>query len=266
MPSHAPDRPQPIKALFEFLDSHKATNLRIQRGYVAEALSPNTVEQRALLLMQRVLNTQSQPKLDPIARFLQGAFASGALRSCGDFRQWLEERTGKVDMRGALASWTGWGPKTSALFVRNLAIIESTPHLRKNFWADVDVLKRDELELPVDAVILEIFARVGPLVGRKLGSYRAINRYLRSELGYSARDMLVWDDLWFWGFITQRSAPQSHGGGRTLAWNEGKYWSIPHAPKDPIEIDRILQLSSDFLNLLRRKRAPRLQQVRTRRA
>ena len=169
-------------------------------------------------------------------------------------------------MREALASWPGWGPKTSALFIRNLAIIESTPDLRKDFWKDVDVVKRNEPELPVDAVILEIFARVGPLVGKKLGGYRAINRYLRSELGYSTRDMLVWDDLWFWGFITQRSAPQSQGGRRTLAWNEGKYWSIPHAPKNPVELGRIEQLSGEFLALLRRNRASRVGRVRAKRA
>jgi hypothetical protein len=264
MPSHPRNRPQPIQALFEFLDGHKAINLEIQRGYVAEALSPKQVEQRALLLMQHVLNTQSQPKLDPIARFLQAAVASGALGSCRDFRKWLEKRTGKSDMREALESWRGWGPKTSALFVRNLAIIESTPALRKHFWTDVDVLQRNELELPVDAVILEIFARLGPLAGKKLGGYRAINRYLRSELGYSAREMLVWDDLWFWGFITQRSSPQSQGGGRTLGWNEGKYWSIPHAPKGRVEIKQVQQLSYEFLALLKPGAASYGRQARAR--
>ena len=59
--------------------------------------------------------------------------------------------------------------------------------------------------------------------------------------------MLIWDDLWFWGFITQRSAPKSHGGGRTVGWNEGKYWSIPHAPRQPDDIAEIMRLSREFL-------------------
>jgi hypothetical protein len=244
-------RPHRIRSLFEFLKRNKAINLRIQRGYVAESLAPKKVADCALLLMQRVLNTQSQPKLDPIAKFLQTAFTSNALRSCREFRSWLLAQTGTGNIREALGHWDGWGPKTASLFVRNLAIIEMTPRLRQGFWADVDVLKREEIEVPVDAVIMEVFARLGPLVGKDLKSHKSINYYLRDELEYSAREMLIWDDLWFWGFITQRSAPKSQGGGRTVGWNEGKYWSIPHAPRRPADVARVMQLSREFLGHLR---------------
>ena len=240
-------RPQRIRSLFEFLERNKAINLRIQRGYVAESLVPKRVADCALLLMQRVLNTQSQPKLDPIAKFLQAAFKSNALRSCREFRNWLLAQTGSENIHEALGHWEGWGPKTAALFVRNLAIIEMAPHLRQRFWSDVDVLKREEIEVPVDAVILEIFAHLGPLVGKDLKNYKTINNYLRDELEYSAKEMLIWDDLWFWGFITQRSAPKSQGGGRTVGWDEGKYWSIPHAPRRPADIAQILRLSREFV-------------------
>ena len=179
-------RPQPIQSLFEFLERNKAINLRIQRGYVAESLAPKKVADCALLLMQRALNTQSQPKLDPIAKFLKAAFESNALSSYREFRSWLLETKKAETIREALARWEGWGPKTAALFVRNLAIIEMSPTLRQRFWADVDILKSDEIEVPVDAVILEIFAQLGPLVGKDLKSYKTINNYLRDELGYSA--------------------------------------------------------------------------------
>ena len=240
-------QPHPIRSLFEFLERNKAINLRIQRGYVAESLAPRKVADRALLLMQRVLNTQSQPRLDPIAKFLQAAFQSNALGSCRKFRIWLLAQTGTESIPEALRHWEGWGPKTAALFVRNLAIIEMDPSSRQRFWSDVDVLKREEIEVPVDAVILEIFAHLGPLVGRDLKSYKTINNYLRDELGYSAKEMLIWDDLWFWGFITQRSAPKSEGGGRKVVWNEGKYWSIPHAPRRPADVAQIMRLSREFV-------------------
>ena len=247
-------RPHRIQSLFEFLERNKAINLRIQRGYVAESLAPPKVTDCALLLMQRVLHTQSQPKLDPIAKFLQAAFQSNALSSCRDFRRWLLEETGSESIGDALRHWAGWGPKTAALFVRNLAIIETSPHLRQRFWADVDVLKREELELPVDAVILEIFAHLGPLVRKDLKSYKAINNYLRDELEYSAKEMLIWDDLWFWGFVTQRSASKAQGGGRTMGWNEGKYWSIPHAPRRQADIAQIMLLSREFVAHLKPSR------------
>ena len=244
-----PTRPRRIQSLFEFLDRNKAINVRIQRGYIAESLSQKKVEDRALLLMQRALNTQSQPKLDPIAKFLQAAFESNALRSFGAFRSWIlaSAESDSDNIREALQHWEGWGPKTAALFVRNLAIIEMAPRLRECFWTDVNVLEGQEIDLPVDAVILEVFAHVGPLIGKNLKSHKSINKYLRDELGYSAKEMLIWDDLWFWGFITQRSAPKSKGGDRTVGWNEGKYWSIPYAPRQPADMANVMHLSREFV-------------------
>lgn len=247
-------RPQPIQSLFEFLERNKAINLRIQRGYVAESLAPKDVSDRALLLMQRALNTQSQPKLDPIAKFLQAAFQSNALDSWRAFRGWLLKKPHTESIREALVRWEGWGPKTASLFVRNLAIIEMDPQLRQRFWPDLDILKTEQIEVPVDAVILEIFAHLGPLVRKDLKSYKAINSYLRDELEYSAKEMLIWDDLWFWGFVTQRSASKARGGGRTMGWNEGKYWSIPHAPRRQADIAQIMLLSREFVAHLKPSR------------
>ncbi len=111
--------------------------------------------------------------------------------------------------------------------------IEMEPNLKKRFWKDVDVLEGDQMRLPVDSVITTVFESItqsGRLQDAPSVTFAGINRYLRDHLGYRDRDLLVWDDLWFWGFITQRTAD----GRRTHEWNEAKYWAVPHALKDGV--------------------------------
>jgi hypothetical protein len=246
--SKKPLRPPQVNRLFEFLFRNRAINQSIQRGFVAEALSPETVEDRAILLMQHVLNTQSSPKLDHILQFLKAAAQSNCLARCADFRQWAIGRYGGASLWEALNSAPGWGPKTAALFVRNLAIVGMSPSLAHKFWPDIDVMTRGEVQLPVDAVIIAIFERVSAGIGRHLTDYSRINAFLSCELGYSSEEMFVWDDLWFWGFITQRSVKLQKT--RRFEWNEAKYWSIPHAPKHTEEIAHIHAFASEFLSLV----------------
>jgi hypothetical protein len=245
-------RPEVVTALFAFLRHNQGINRDVQEGFVSEALSPATVEERALLLMHRVLQTQTLPNLDHILAFFKSITSGRGLHSCSDFRrcvrdQALRKSTAR-DLSVELARCPGWGPKTAALFVRNLALIQRSPNLHGRFWPDIDVMKDDEVWLPVDAVIIAIFSRLSPMIARpELNNFNRINRYLRHELGYSSTEMLVWDDLWFWGFITQRSTK-----GQTLrayGWNEAKYWAIPHSPKDAASIKRIQNRAEDFLSL-----------------
>ena len=79
-------------------------------------------------------------------------------------------------------------------------------------------------------------------------TFRGINNYLKKECGYGSEDMLIWDDLWFWGFITQRSSANI-SSKRVHDWNEEKYWSIFTAPQDRKSIGKIKLLAKTFLRI-----------------
>ncbi|WP_175914686.1 hypothetical protein [Burkholderia metallica] len=240
-------RPKPIRELYAFLVEHHHVNAAIQQGFLGESLSPATVGERALLLMHRALQTQSKPKLDPICEFFQEIRDQRATENFAAFHH-LITAGGKLGLVDGLALKRGWGPKTAALFVRNLAYIESTPKLRAKFWRDTRVLKGDQLRLPVDEVIVTVFRALAPHINwSKAISPSNIGRYFHHALQYRDEELLIWDDLWFWGFVTQRTVA---GATRELGWNESKYWAVPHAPRDHQSIEHIKQCSGRFLKLI----------------
>lgn len=55
--------------------------------------------------------------------------------------------------------------------------------------------------LPVDTVIKHIFKRIN---GTEM-NFDSINNFLINGGYRSNEKMLIWDDLWFWGFITQNA-------------------------------------------------------------
>ncbi|VWC97569.1 hypothetical protein BLA39750_02323 [Burkholderia lata] len=57
----------------------------------------------------------------------------------------------------------------------------------------------------------------------------------------------MWDDLWFWGFMTQQGVK---GGLRRLGWNESKYWAIAHATKEAKPSKDIEKYALRFLTLV----------------
>ncbi|KVL65422.1 hypothetical protein [Burkholderia ubonensis] len=239
-------RPKPITELYAFLVEHHNVNEAIQQGFIGESLSPATVGDRALLLMHKALQTQSKPRLDPICEFFTEIRDQ---RAHGDFTTFHQHVTegGKLGLVDGLALQPGWGAKTAALFVRNLAYIESTPTLHAKFWRDTRVLEGDQLRLPVDAVILTIFEALARRIAwTKAISAPNVGRYFHHDLGYRDEELLIWDDLWFWGFVTQKTVE----GRRELGWNESKYWAVPHAPRDRRSIKHIKQCSERFLMLI----------------
>ncbi|MBB4513664.1 hypothetical protein [Paraburkholderia fungorum] len=242
-----PQRPKPISDLFAFLRRHHTINLDVQHGFITESLSPSRVEERALLLMHKVLQTQSQPKLDPICKFFMEITSVGAHSSFTAFHSFVT-KNGKFELVDGLRRQDGWGPKTAALFVKNLGYIELEPTLRKRFWKDTSVVAGDNLRLPVDKVIAAVFKALARRIPEApAATIAGINGYLHDQLGYRDHDLLVWDDLWLWGFITQKNVK---GGPREHRWNEAKYWAVPHAPKDALTIGRIKATSDQFLNLV----------------
>lgn len=222
-------------------------NVDVQRGFIEEALSPSNVGDRALLLMHRVLQTQSQPKLDHICKFFKNLMMASGHLSFNAFCNYVTN-SGSFELVDGLRQQPGWGWKTASLFVRNLGHIERTLALREKFWYDTSVLSDDSIRLPVDKVIISVFSTLPCDIPKKPANhFLRINRYLHDALGYRDEDLLIWDDLWFWGFITQKN---SKNGPRRHGWNEAKYWALPHTPKDVVAINQIKQMCDRFLELI----------------
>lgn len=109
-------------------------------------------------------------------------------------------------------------------------------------WEDApqSLNNNDRLYIPVDTVIIEIFKRIG----FDRCNFDTINKEVAKY--YHGEAIEVWDDLWFWGFITQRRS----GNQRTLGWNPNKYWSLENSNKDEIIITEIKEKAEHFLKLL----------------
>lgn len=112
-------------------------------------------------------------------------------------------------------------------------------HLR--FWENAPPLsKPDHLFLPVDAVIKEIFKHLDPSVN----SFEEINKALEEN-----GSMEIWDDLWFWGFITQKGSK----GSREFVFNKGKYWLLLFTPKDSEAMKDIEARCKKFIDIIQGK-------------
>lgn len=248
--------PQNIQDLFDFLFANHEYNKIVQEEDIRRTLaSYDTVEERALRLLHEIVNTQSQPKLDHIARFFQRIEAKPqALMSYDCFSAFLGVKSGPDGgLFNALKELksNGWGDKTSALFVRNLAVIASSTDLRRMFWPDIQAVGDEPIRLPVDKVIKAIFRHLrvsdDDTSFRLKEDFGKINCYLRDTLGCTREEMLVWDDLWFWGFITQKSKVGTDE--REYQWNDAKYWSIFTAPKATETIAKIELLATGKVTL-----------------
>lgn len=240
---------QKIKELFNFLKRHHEFNCLIQHGYIKQTLSAcHSPRERMRLLLERAVNTQSKPRLDKVAAFWKAIHESkDHLDSYGGFCAFVSRKS-HTDLISALASQDGWGNKTASLFVRNLWIAYCDKELKSLIWSDLD-LTHERLYLPVDAVIQNIFSQID---ASKKWDFQSINQKLNpnsEKPHYSNEQMLIWDDLWFWGFITQRSVPGSKV--REFEWNEAKYWSIFTAPRDKRSIEKIKALAERFVNLIK---------------
>ena len=113
-------------------------------------------------------------------------------------------------------------------------------------WEDVPELTfDDELYLPVDSVIVIIFNKIFPNHQRRW-TFNEINKQLNRL--YKNYEIEVWDDLWFWGYISQKGSVK-----RDFVWNEEKYWSLKESNKDSKIISEIRNKSIEFLRILLQK-------------
>lgn len=206
--------------------------------------------------------SQSQPKLDLLMTFWQRFEATPRPKqsknpSLDDLIKSISpgERIhgdGPWDsLFRTLKNQDGWGPKTAALFVNKVIKIHRSSENRdlhflsepKSTFLNIDK-GSDRLYLPVDSVIMHIFGTHFSTVAGQ--TFSGINKYLSKH--YSPDQILIWDDLWFWGFITQHSSKNDGKADRKTRWNEAKAWSLQFLPKE--KINDIRSLAIEFARLL----------------
>ncbi len=241
--------------LFLFLQENHSYNKELQIKFALNSVSPyDTSFDKLVALLYDTLNTQSQPNIDNIASFMQELHDNK--NSVHSFSGFFKFIVGKEieDIKNNdlfnqlflnLKTKKGWGPKTSALLVKN---IYNYHHNFQNnifrIWEDVPKLnKSDTLFLPVDAVILAIFNDKLLIDSKPKYNFNNINKRLQ-EL-FLNTDVLLFDDLWFWGFITQKGSSK-----RKFEWNKNKYWMIKESNKDSTVVNQIKTKAEEFLKII----------------
>ena len=254
-----------IEEIYSFLKKkkHRDFNRTTQNGYYQGLIQFDNPKDRILSLLFSTVNTQSQPKLDPLAVFWILIYEElkinpDCLNTLEEFMQTISIKLDKKDLESIehlgdldklwhlLKFIDGWGEKTAALFVKSCCNIhwdEANKNIR--FWEKFPNKEDDnKIYLPVDRVIVHIFSELK--IVENGNRFEKINTYLQ-DYCKSSKDMLIWDDLWFWGFITQKSI----GGERFLEWNIAKYYAVFHAPKDTESINDIEVLAKEFIEIIK---------------
>jgi hypothetical protein len=226
--------------VLEFLQRNRRWNEAFQNEEYRRCLG-GCIDRRERLraLLHMTVNSQSQPSVSKLARFWQtfeaipdedtlSLFSFTAALAARNAPSHAEPQGGPAGDRWralyeALRGCDGWGPKTSALFVKNVINVHRGPS-ELHFWTTAEaatVNDSDELNLPVDAVIVHLFE--GTL---KRSNFNSVNGLLR-RWGLTAHEILLLDDLWFWGFLTQ----EVRGKSRHMGWNPEKFWAMLSMPK-----------------------------------
>jgi hypothetical protein len=243
-----------IKKVFNFLKANRQFNKEVQSRTYLNMLLPyqdNQKFEKVGSVLYQIANTQSRPNIDRLANFYISLYYEN-LSFFDTFESFVMKISNNDLQFGlsyhqlftAMRNQSGWGDKTSALFVKTIYHIHNDEYdNRLKIWKDMPVcLKNDKLYLPVDAVILSIFNRIF----EENRNFNNINNYLHDNFDFV--DMEVWDDLWFWGFISQRTVK---GNGRIFEWNENKYWSLLETNKSKERINDIELKVEEFLNILK---------------
>lgn len=232
--------------LYKFLEKNQRYNKAFQRRFYKDSLSAcETKKEKALSLMYDTLNTQARPNIDRISGFFQGIYGH-KFSSFQSFTKAIDAAPSYQGVFKALKNerQPGWGQKTSALFCKHVYRVHSDAMLEDyRFWNDAPIdLDNEGLYLPVDVVIETIFEKLG--TEQKDRTFDKINEILHTM--YEPEQTIIWDDLWFWGFFTQKGA----GKKRELKWNEDKYWASKFSDKRPGQITEIKKKANAFLKLL----------------
>lgn len=238
-----------LSRIFDFLNENRQYNKELQTRYYSGIInSQNTKAEKVISLLYHIANTQSQPRIDYLAAFYKKIYLKKELLS--SFEGFLsvvslDESEGKnyKTLFDKMNSQNGWGYKTSALFVKTIYHLHNNEYPEElKIWNDApkDLENGDKLYLPVDTVIITIFNKISP----KKWTFKNINSTIKDS--YNGKDIEVWDDLWFWGFISQIGT----GDGRKMGWNLNKYWTLRESDKNPKMIEEIKNKADVFLSLI----------------
>lgn len=240
-----------LNNLFYFLNENRQYNHALQeKFYISTILPYNKTNEKVISLLYEIANTQSQPKIDRLAEFYKSVMNESNLNCLSSMKSFIENISPNSNINfkslySAIEKQKGWGPKTAALFAKTIYNIHNGHYDKKlRIWDDVPevISNEDILYLPVDAVIIRIFN--DKLDKSQNWNFKSINEKL-NEL-YKGKDIEVWDDLWFWGFITQNGS----GNDRKFEWNENKYWVLKESDKKEATIKEIKLKSEEFLEIL----------------
>lgn len=241
-----------LKKLFTFLSENREFNRAYHtRDYEQIILPYKDKKDRVISLLYNIANTQSQPKIDKLASFYRKIVQdnNNCLNSFAEFLQIVNPKNSKpsfANLYKGMCDQDGWGPKTSALFVKSIYHLHNRVYPDNlKIWDDVPgrIEADDIFHLPVDTVIIKIFKE--KFDKTITWDFKKVNDELQERYNYNRDKIEVWDDLWFWGFITQKGSDN-----REFDWNENKYWALKETDKNPEVIERIKDKSEEFLRIL----------------
>ncbi|AXP82733.1 hypothetical protein CJ739_3672 [Mariniflexile rhizosphaerae] len=236
-----------IEKLFKFISNNRKYNKALQEKYYRSIILPYKNEKEKIIsLLYHIANTQSQPKIDKLSEFYRSIITED--NSLKSFQEFIEKinPNGKSNFESVykgMLNQKGWGPKTSALISKSIFHLHNGKYSENlKIWNDVPKLidENDSFYLPVDAVIIAIFKKLDNSIK---WDFNKINKTLETK--YKGQQIEVWDDLWFWGFITQNGS----GDNRAFEWNENKYWVLKESDKDKMKIEEIKNKCQEFLEI-----------------
>ena len=240
-----------IEKLFKFISNNREYNKALQERYYRSIILPYKDEKEKIIsLLYHIANTQSQPKIDKLSEFYKSIITEeNSLKSFKEFVLKINPN-GKSNFESVykgMLNQKGQRQKTSALISKSIFHLHNGHYSEDlKIWNDVPKLidENDSFYLPVDAVIIAIFTKLDNSIK---WDFDKINKTLEKK--YKGQQIEVWDDLWFWGFITQNGS----GENRVFEWNENKYWVLKESDKEKIKIEEIKNKCHEFLEIFKQE-------------
>jgi hypothetical protein len=272
-----------LKKIFHFLEKNRRYNIEIQGSFFNSVFNNKKSEKEKLIsLLYFIAETQSQGKIDKLSESYQ-IFHNSSLNydtwssfcdtlahaipvddsNAKKYLKMTEKKKAKhievlkdntkpfSHLFNTIKNYPGFGDKTAALFVKMIYQIHFIDGYTKyKIWKNVSPLaSKDMLYLPVDAVIIEIFKKISPPTDGSW-NFKRINTKL-NEL-YQGSDIEIWDDLWFWGYITQKVVKNQDD--RDFELNKAKYWVMKESNKTEQTINEIFKekgKAQEFIDIIK---------------
>jgi len=272
-----------LKKIFHFLEKNRRYNIEIQSSFFNSVFNNKKSEKEKLIsLLYFIAETQSQGKIDKLSESYQ-IFHNSSLNydtwssfcdtlahaipvddsNAKKYLKMTEKKKAKhievlkdntkpfSHLFNTIKNYPGFGDKTAALFVKMIYQIHFIDGYTKyKIWKNVSPLaSKDMLYLPVDAVIIEIFKKISPPTDGSW-NFKRINTNL-NEL-YQGSDIEIWDDLWFWGYITQKVVKNQDD--RDFELNKAKYWVMKESNKTEQTINEIFKekgKAQEFIDIIK---------------